>query len=121
MSLRCPCSFGMTGRPRIARRQPPGGLSWRPDALWIARYDGVASLSGWAGIPDSDWAVNQRAKQYRNSHNETYGGVTINIDNDRVDAPVATVGYGYRVTSSTPLNSRSGPSTSYPVVRAHQP
>jgi len=93
----------------------------RPDALWIARYDGVPSLSGWAGVPDSDWAVHQRAKQYRNSHDETYGGVTINIDNDRVDAPVATVGYSYRVTSSTPLNARSGPSTSYPVAGTRQP
>ena len=93
----------------------------RPDALWIARYDGVAALSGWAGVPDSNWAVHQRAKQYRNSHNETYGGVTINIDNDRVDAPVATVGYSYRVTSGTPLNARSGPSTSYPVAGTRQP
>jgi uncharacterized protein YraI len=92
----------------------------RPDALWIARYDGVSSLTGWAGVPDSDWAVHQRAKQYRNSHKETYGGVTINIDNDRVDAPVATVGYSYRVTSGTPLNARSGPSASSPVVRAYQ-
>jgi uncharacterized protein YraI len=93
----------------------------RPDALWIARYDGVASLTGWAGVPDANWAVHQRAKQYRNSHNETYGGVTINIDNDRVDAPVATVGYGYRVTSGTTLNTRSGPSTSYPVAGTRQP
>ncbi len=93
----------------------------RPDALWIARYDGVPALSGWAGVPDSNWAVHQRAKQYRNSHNETYGGVTINIDNDRVDAPVATVGYSYRVTSGTPLNARSGPSASYPVVGTRQP
>jgi uncharacterized protein YraI len=93
----------------------------RPDALWIARYDGVSSLSGWAGVPGSDWAVHQRAKQYSNSHNETYGGVTLTIDNDRVDAPVATVGYSYRVTSGTTLNARSGPSTSYPVVRAYQP
>jgi uncharacterized protein YraI len=93
----------------------------RPDALWIARYDGVPSLSGWAGVPDSDWAAHQRAKQYRNSHDETYGGVTINIDNDRVDAPVATVGYSYRVTSGTTLNARAGPSTSYPVVGTRQP
>jgi hypothetical protein len=34
---------------------------------------------------------------------------------------VATVSYSYRVTSSTALNARSGPSTSYPVVRAYQP
>ncbi|KAB1145010.1 DUF1906 domain-containing protein [Streptomyces luteolifulvus] len=93
----------------------------RPDALWIARYDGVDSLKGWAGIADSKWAVHQRAKQYRGSHDETYGGVTLNIDNDRLDAPVATVAHPYKVTSTTPLNARTGPSTSYPVSGTHAP
>ncbi|MGP3981441.1 glycoside hydrolase domain-containing protein [Streptomyces sp. KR80] len=93
----------------------------RPDALWIARYDGSSSLKGWAGIADSKWAVHQRAKQYTNSHNETYGGVTINIDNDRLDAPVATVAHTYKVTSSSGLSARSGPSTSSPVVRTLAP
>ncbi len=93
----------------------------RPDALWIARYDQNPSLTGWAGVPDADWAVHQRAKQYRNSHNETYGGVTLNIDNDQLNAPVATVSYGYKVTSGTALNARSGPSTSYPVAKTHAP
>jgi hypothetical protein len=61
----------------------------RPDALWIARYDRDSSLTGWTGISDSRWAVHQRAKQYRGDHHETYGGVTVNIDNNRFDAPVA--------------------------------
>ena len=89
----------------------------RPDALWIARWDGVASLSGWAGIPDSRWSGQQRGKQYEGDHDEVHGGVRINIDSDRFDAPVATVAYNYRVTSSTPLNGRSGPSTSSAIVR----
>jgi uncharacterized protein YraI len=93
----------------------------RPDALWIARWDGNSSLTGWAGIPDSQWAVHQRAKQYRGDHTETYGGVTINIDTNRLDAPVATVAYTYTVTSSTALNARSGPSTSYSIVKAYAP
>ena len=93
----------------------------RPDALWIARYDGSTSLAGWAGIPDTAWTTRQRAKQYSNSHNETYGGVTLSIDNDQVNAPAATVGYEYSVTSSTVLNSRTGPATRYPVVKTHDP
>jgi len=93
----------------------------RPDALWIARYDGNPSLTGWAGIPDSKWAVHQRAKQYRGGHNETYGGVTLNIDNDNVNAPAATVAYGYTVTSTSRLNARTGPSTSYPVITSYAP
>jgi len=93
----------------------------RPDALWVARYDQNPALAGWSGISGADWAVHQRAKQYRNSHGETYGGVTLNIDNDQIDAPAATVGYSYTVTSGTALNARSGPSTSYPVVKTHVP
>ncbi|MHC3471378.1 glycoside hydrolase domain-containing protein [Streptomyces sp. 7R007] len=93
----------------------------RPDALWVARYDGVDSVKGWAGIADSKWAVHQRAKQFRGGHDETYGGVTLNIDTDRVDAPVASVAYTYKVTSTTTLNARTGPSTSYPIAAKYAP
>lgn len=93
----------------------------RPDAVWIARWDGSTSLTGWSGISNSKWANHQRAKQYRGDHDETYGGVTINIDSDRFDGPVASVVYSYTVTSTTPLNARSGPSASSAVVRSHQP
>ncbi len=91
----------------------------RPDAIWVARYDLSTSLTNWTGIPNSYWAVHQRAKQYRGSHDETYGGATLNIDNDYFDAPVATVRYSYKVTSTVPLNARTGPSTTYPVVRQY--
>ncbi|MFF0205595.1 glycoside hydrolase domain-containing protein [Streptomyces sp. NPDC005017] len=93
----------------------------RPDALWIARYDGVDSLKGWTNIADSKWARHQRAKQFRGSHDETYGGVTINIDTNRLDTPVATVAYSYKATSTTPLNARTGPGTSYPVAATYAP
>ena len=93
----------------------------RPDALWIARWDRNASLASWAGVRGSRWAVHRRVKQYRGGHNETYGGVTIKIDSDVVDAPVATVAHGYRVTSASPLNARAGPSTSHAIVRTYVP
>ncbi|HET8600979.1 MAG TPA: glycoside hydrolase domain-containing protein [Segeticoccus sp.] len=93
----------------------------RPDAIWIARYDLDPALRGWAGVPDTQWPLGQRAKQYRGDHVESYGGVSMNIDSDQVYAPVATVPRTFRVTSSAALNGRSGPSTSYPVVETHQP
>lgn len=93
----------------------------RPDALWIARWDGNSALTNWAGIPNNRWAVHQRAKQYRGDHNETHGGVTLNIDSDRFDAPVASVAYNYRVTSSTPLAARTGPSPAYPAAASYPP
>lgn len=88
----------------------------RPDALWIARYDLSPSLTGWAGIPASYWTQHQRAKQYRGDHNETFGGVTLAIDNDQFDAPVATVGYPYLATGASKVSARTGPGTSYPVA-----
>ncbi|MEU5401672.1 glycoside hydrolase domain-containing protein [Streptomyces sp. NPDC005963] len=91
----------------------------RPDALWIARYDEIDSLKGWTNIPDSRWASHQRAKQFRGSHNETHGGTTIWIDSNRLDTPVATLAYSYKVTSSTALNARTGPSSTYAVSRSY--
>ncbi|TDC46557.1 DUF1906 domain-containing protein [Jiangella ureilytica] len=93
--------------------------SWaRPDAVWMARWDGNPALTGWPTAPNSQWAGHQRAKQYQGDHNETWGGVTLNIDSDSLDAPVATVAQSYRVTSTTALNARTGPSTAYPVARS---
>jgi uncharacterized protein YraI len=89
----------------------------RPDALWIARWDGNKALTGWAGIPDAQWANQQRAKQFQGDHLETHGGVTINIDSNSLNTPVATVAQGYKVVGTSSLNARSGPSTSYPVVK----
>jgi hypothetical protein len=59
------------------------------DALWIANWNGLQSTSD-PEVPSYAWADHQRIHQYRGGHNETYGGTTINIDNDYVDGP--TVG-----------------------------
>ncbi|HEY9379464.1 MAG TPA: glycoside hydrolase domain-containing protein [Jiangellaceae bacterium] len=93
----------------------------RPDAVWMARWDNNPSLTNWPTAPNTQWSFHQRAKQYRGDHNETWGGVTLNIDSDSLDAPVATVALPYQVTSGTPLSARSGPSTSYPVVATYAP
>ena len=78
-----------------------------------------ADRLGWHS--QTQWANHQRGKQYRGDHDETYGGVRINIDSDRFDAPVATVGYAYQITSSTDLNGRSGPKTTTPIVKTYAP
>lgn len=55
------------------------GLMTLPDAIWIARWDGVANLrTGY--ISNAGWQPHKRVKQYQGGHNETWGGVTINID-----------------------------------------
>ena len=88
----------------------------RPDAVWMARWDNVATLTGWPTAADTRWAEWQRAKQYRGDHDETWGGVSLNIDSDIIKGPVATVAKTYRVTSSTVLNVRSGPTTTATVI-----
>ena len=60
-----------------------------PDQLWIADWNGSQSTSD-PVVPSSAWTPHQRIHQYRGGHDESYGGTTINIDNDYVDG--ATVG-----------------------------
>jgi Rv2525c-like, glycoside hydrolase-like domain len=60
-----------------------------PDQLWIANWNGDQNTSDPA-VPSSAWSAHQRIHQYRGGHDESYDGVTINIDNDYVDG--STVG-----------------------------
>jgi hypothetical protein len=57
---------------------------FEPDDLWIARWNGQATTVD-SAVPATEWANHQRLHQYRGGHNETYGGVSINIDNDYLD------------------------------------
>jgi hypothetical protein len=59
-----------------------------PDAAWIANWNGVQSVFGDPHVSDSLWANHQRIHQYKGGHNETWGGVTLNVDNDYLDGPV---------------------------------
>ncbi len=62
-----------------------------PDQIWNAEWNGQQSTSS-AYLPSGDWANHQRLHQYQGGHNATYGGVTINIDSDYVDAGGASGG-----------------------------
>lgn len=93
----------------------------RPDAVWMARWDGRSALTGWPTAPDSRWANHQRIKQYRAEQRETWGGVTITVDTNAIDAPVATVARPYKATSTAPLKARSGPATMYQISRSYNP
>jgi len=72
-----------------------------PDHLWIANWNGSTSTAD-PVVPSNAWTQHQRIHQYRGGHDETYGGVTINIDNDSVDG--ATVG-----EASLPPVAEEGP------------
>ncbi|MFZ2014575.1 MAG: glycoside hydrolase domain-containing protein [Nocardioides sp.] len=52
-----------------------------PDQIWIARWDGVADTNT-SYIRADGWRPGGRMKQYLGGHNESWGGVTINVDRD---------------------------------------
>jgi hypothetical protein len=72
----------------------------QPDDLWIANWNGRTSTSD-PYVPASAWSEHQRIHQYRGGHDETYGGVTINIDNNSVDGE--TVGSATLVSGDNPV------------------
>ncbi|WP_148612006.1 glycoside hydrolase domain-containing protein [Nocardioides rubriscoriae] len=55
-----------------------------PDRIWLARWDGVANTST-SYIREDGWRPGGRVKQYRGGHDETWGGVRINIDTNYLD------------------------------------
>jgi hypothetical protein len=57
-----------------------------------ADWDSNPSTSSLSCIPGTHWTNHQRLKQYRGDHNETWGGVTINIDSNCANGPVAPNG-----------------------------
>ena len=65
----------------------------RMDVVWLARWDNVPSVWSYASpspvVPANVWANHQRIKQWQAPHNETWGGVTFNIDGNIADGPVA--------------------------------
>jgi hypothetical protein len=63
-------------------------MSSLPDAVWIANWNGKASVFGDPYVSDSLWTNHQRVHQYKGGHKETWGGVTINVDSNYVDGPV---------------------------------
>jgi peptidoglycan hydrolase-like protein with peptidoglycan-binding domain len=50
-----------------------------PDQVWIADWNGKANTSS-SYIRSDGWQPYGRAKQFQGGHNETWGGVRINID-----------------------------------------
>ncbi len=71
-----------------------------PDHIWIANWNGQQNTVD-SVVPASAWNPHRRIHQYQGGHNETYGGVTINIDNNYVDA--ATVGSATLVSGDNPV------------------
>jgi hypothetical protein len=85
-----------------------------PDVIWPARwyhnlgsgfYDPSANVWNLGScVLNTAWANHQRIRQYEGDHNETWGGLTLDIDSDALDGVVA-IPYDYPYVSRTsPVN-----------------
>ena len=83
-----------------------------PDAIWPAwwnfsTYDSSASVLSIPCLPNSYWSFHQRIHQYAGGHNETWGGVTINVDDDVLDGILAVPYQGSaNLPPSQPVNPK---------------
>ncbi|WP_405785602.1 MULTISPECIES: glycoside hydrolase domain-containing protein [unclassified Streptomyces] len=84
--------YGFTSSSAAVVANAQGTVPDLPDALWYAKYDGNASTT--SGFPFSPglWTGHRRGHQYLVNQKETYGGVSLTVDRDAWDAPVAVTG-----------------------------
>ena len=85
-----------------------------PDAVWIALWDGKPSVSG-----NLVWPLTDRSKQYAGNVPATFKGITLIVDKDIVDGPVARLftpqaarrraGESVRANRRGLISSRHGP------------
>jgi len=71
-----------------------------PDHVWTANWNGQQNTLD-PYLPSTAWPSHQRIHQYRGGHDESYGLMTINIDNDYIDG--ATVGASIAAPELPPL------------------
>ncbi len=85
--------YALACNPPLARY---GDLTPTPDAVWFAAwtrtaYDPSVTVSDLPAscLPPALWNQSQRIRQYTGSHDETWGGVTLEIDSNVLDGIVA--------------------------------
>ncbi|WP_300679151.1 DUF1906 domain-containing protein [Nocardioides sp.] len=62
----------------------------KPDAVWVAKWDGQADTTLATALPAGSWA-GRRMHQFLGGGSETYGNVTLNIDASAVQPSVFTL------------------------------
>ena len=61
----------------------------KPQAIWFALWDNAVNLTGSPYMTPAVWSASARSKQYAGPRVVTIGGISLNIDSDLVDGPVA--------------------------------
>jgi peptidoglycan hydrolase-like protein with peptidoglycan-binding domain len=85
----------------------PSGFNL-PDQVWIADWNGKANTSS-SYIRSDGWLPYGRMKQYRGGHNETWGGVTINIDRNYLNLRTPKIAGGTSAPAPAPAPAPKGP------------
>ncbi|GHF14714.1 hypothetical protein GCM10014715_82630 [Streptomyces spiralis] len=73
-----------SGMRDLAAQYTTGAYSM-PDHIWFAWWNNAADTNSGTYVPAADWPDHQRIHQYFGGTNETWGGVTVNIDGDYLD------------------------------------
>ncbi|MFE9384079.1 glycoside hydrolase domain-containing protein [Streptomyces sp. NPDC007025] len=68
------------------------GARGLPSAVWFARWRTEPSIDGERNLDPQAWQPHRRIHQHTGNVKRTYGGHTVHIDENLVDAPVAVVG-----------------------------
>ena len=88
-----------------------------PDQIWLADWNGQADTSS-SYLSSYGWASHARVKQYQGGHNETYGGVTINIDRNFLDVGRGSTALAETHCRSVPVDLAGYPALSPPASGA---
>ncbi len=94
---------------------PTYGQPGAPDDLWFADWDGNPEVTS-SYIPSTVWPGQSRLKQYSGDVNQTYGGVTLNLDQDSVTGAVVGLGQPIVLALSEPAGA---PGSQVEVTGAH--
>lgn len=94
-----------------ARVNRPGAFTL-PDAIWIARWDDAATTST-SYVRSDGWLPGGRMKQYQGGHDETWGGVKINIDRDWLDLGKGSVTRPKQHCGGVPVDLPDYPAVAY--------
>lgn len=83
-----------------------GSKTVEPDDIWIADWNGKQTTDD-PYVPAGYWPNSQRIHQYAGGHNETHGGVTLNIDGDYAAGATADTTAGSAPTGPGEVTARA--------------
>jgi len=91
----------------IYNLQPPPSVVWIAEWYTVPGYRPDVTVWDVDWLDDIYWSNHQRILQYSGSHDETWGGVTINVDSNVLDGLVAAP-YGADLIAPVTNYSQSG-------------